>query len=345
MESSSSNLMNSARYDPAESVRYSIVIPLYNERENIIPLYKALRESLEGLGRTFECVFVDDGSTDDSVSLLRELALEDGRVTVVAMHNNSGKSSALGAGFNVASGRFIITMDGDLQHSPADIPKFTEKLEQGYDVVCGWRVHHTDGSWLQKASTACANWITAKISGTAIHDFGGGFKAYKRELVAQLSIYGELQRLIPVMALRQGGKVCEVPIAILPREHGVSKYGVGRKLPFLFDLITVRFLLVYLSRPLHFFGTAGMLSLLAGGSAGAWLMITKLISGVHVMQEHGALLILCAVLIVSGVQLIALGLLAELQVRHYHEQRDRSAAYSVEGARHTSHKSQEFFRH
>ncbi|MDP9338899.1 MAG: glycosyltransferase family 2 protein [Acidobacteriota bacterium] len=344
MESKDSGLVSAARYDPDESVRYSLVIPLYNERENILPLYKGLRESLEGLHCAFECVFVDDGSTDDSLSLLRELALEDGRVTVVAMHHNSGKSSALCAGFNVALGRFIITMDGDLQHSAADIPKFTEKLEQGYDIVCGWRIRHTEGSWLQKVFTSCANWISARISGTAIHDFGGGFKAYKRELVAQLSIYGELQRLIPVMALRKGGRVCEVPITALPREHGVSKYGVRRKLPFLFDLITVRFLLDYLSRPLHFFGSAGMFSFLAGGFVGVWLIISKLFFGAHVMQQHGPLLIFGAVLIVSGVQLIALGLLAELQVRHYHEQRDRSAAYSVEGALHTSHKNHEFLR-
>jgi len=307
--------------DHFQTARYSIVVPLYNERGNILPLYEGLKEAMEGLGQPCECIFVDDGSSDDSLHLLKEIASVDSRVIVVRLRRNAGKSAALAAGFDQAGGEFIITMDGDLQHDPADIPRFTEKLESGFDVVCGWRTARKEGSFLQRAATRIANWILARLTGVAIHDFGGGFKAYRRELVTDLPIYGELQRLIPVLAARSGATICEVPIAAARREHGSSKYGVMRKLPVFFDLLTIRFLLGYLSRPLHFFGTAGLLTGTAGGVIGLGLIYLKLGRGVHVMQEHGPLLIFAAVLILAGVQLLALGLLAEMQVRHHHAPR------------------------
>lgn len=310
-------------HEVSQSVRYSLVIPFYNERDSLMPLYGRLKEAMEAIGRTFEFVFVDDGSTDDSLALLKEIALVDSRVTVVGLRQNTGKSQALSAGFSVACGDFIITMDGDLQHDPADIPRFAEKLEEGFDIVCGRRIRRSEGL-LQRASNRLANWVLARLTGIRIHDWGGGFKAYRRALVSDVPIYGELQRLIPVLALRRGASVCEIPITIAAREHGVSKYGMIRKLPVFFDLITVRFLLRYLSRPLHFFGAAGFFGIFVGSIIGFWLLVDRVIYGVHIMGEHGPLLIFAAVLIVAGIQLLALGLLAEVHVRYHYEGRGRS---------------------
>jgi len=215
--------INPAMSEVRENVRHSIVVPLYNERENIVQLYEQLKETMELLGDSFELVFVDDGSTDDSAGLLRDIALQDGRVTVITLPRNSGKSAALGAGFEVALGDNIVTMDGDLQHHSSDIPRFVEKLREGFDIVCGQRLQRSEDSWMQRMSNRAANWMTAKLSGVRIHDFGSGFKAYKREFVAQLPVYGEMQRLIPILALRQGCRICEIPITIAPeRAWGIE---------------------------------------------------------------------------------------------------------------------------
>jgi len=327
-----------------EHIRHSVVVPLYNEQESVLPLYESLRDTLETMGEPFECVFVDDGSTDESAHLLREIALQDRRVTVVTLPWNSGKSAALGAAFDVALGDYIITMDGDLQHKSADIPRFVEQLDAGYDIVCGRRLLHTEGSWLQRLSNRAANWITAKLSGVRIHDFGSGFKAYRRELIARLPVYGELQRLIPILALRRGGRICEIPITVSPREHGASKYGIVQKIPFFFDLITVRFLTGYLSRPMHFFGAAGVAATVTGGSIGVWLLITMLLGSENVLQRHGPLMFFATVLILAGIQLFAVGLLAELQVRHYHDRLSGRPRYTVAGARHFQKRNEESFQ-
>jgi glycosyltransferase involved in cell wall biosynthesis len=305
-----------------QPVRYSIVIPFYNERNSLMPLYARLKEAMETMGRPYEFVFVDDGSADDSLKLLQEIARVDNRVIVVSLRQNSGKSQALFAGFSVATGDFIVTMDGDLQHDPADIPRFAQKLEEGFDIVCSCRTNRSEG-WLQRVSNRFANWVLARLTGLRVHDWGGGFKAYRRSMVSDVPIYGELQRLIPVLALRRGARVCEIPITIAAREHGVSKYGMIRKLPVFFDLLTVRFLLRYLTRPLHFFGTAGFLGISIGSMIGLWLLVDRVAYGVHIMGEHGPLLIFSAVLIVAGVQLLALGLLAEMHVRYHYEGRGR----------------------
>lgn len=316
-------------FDEDNTVRYSVVVPLYNEADNIVALSGMLSEVMGALGQAYECVFVDDGSTDGSNEVLQKIAAEDERITVVTLRKNSGKSVALCAGFDTARGRFVITMDGDLQHDAADIPNFIAKLEEGFDIVCGRREQRAQEKWAQRMASRCANWMLAKFSGVPIHDFGGGFKAYRRELVAHLPLYGELQRLIPIMALKQGGKICEVPVRVAARGRGASKYGIPQKLPFLFDLLTVRFLLDYLSRPLHFFGTAGFLAASAGSAIAVLLLWQKIFQHVAVMQEHGPLMFFAGILFVSGVQLVALGLLAELQVRHYHERYDWRTRYSV----------------
>ena len=309
----------------AERIRYSITIPLYNERESITPLYDRLKNTMDTLGKPWECIFVDDGSDDDSFALLQQIALVDSRIVAVGLRQNSGKSLALSTAFSVARGDFIITMDGDLQHDPADIPKFTAKLEEGFDIVGGRRSRRNEGV-LQRFSTWFANRMLVAVTGVRLRDWGSGFKAYRRALVSDVPIYGELQRLIPVLALRRGAKVCEVSIDAAPRQHGISKYGIIRKLPVFFDLITVRFLSHYLARPLHFFGTAGLLASLAGSLLGLWLLWQRVMHGVHIMGEHGPLLIFAAVLILAGVQMLALGLLAELHVRYYYESRSHIAS-------------------
>lgn len=310
-------------------IRYSIVVPLFNEHDNLGPLHDALSQVMGALGRAYECIFVDDGSTDETASIAEDIAAHDEHVVLVRLDKNSGKSAALAAGFEVARGRYVITMDGDLQHDAAEIPRFVAKLEEGFDVVCGRRMVRNEANWARRAANRVANWMLAKLSGVPIHDFGGGFKAYRRDLVVGVPLYGELQRLIPIIALRRGGRVCEVPVNITPRQHGESKYGMVQKLPFLFDLLTVRFLLDYLSRPLHFFGTAGFIAASAGSALGFWLLARKIFWGVAVMQEHGPLMFFSGVLFVSGVQLVALGLLAELQVRYHYERNAWRSRYTV----------------
>ncbi len=310
-------------------LRYSIVVPFHNEQENVTALYDRLKAVMEAGGEPFEMVFVDDGSSDGTFRLLQEIAAVDSRVVVVKLRRNFGQTSALAAGFDHAVGEYILAMDGDLQHHPEDIPLFLEKIAEGYDIVSGWRKVRVDNFWLRRLPSRVANWLMARLSGVDIHDFGTTFKAYRRELLDQVPLYGELHRFIPALASWHGAAICEVPIKNVVRERGNSHYGLSRTFRVFFDLITIRFLLRYLSRPLHFFGTVGMLGLVAGGGVAAWLAAQKILYQVHVMEQHGPLMIFAAVLILAGVQMLALGLLGEMQVRHYH-QPARRAPYSVE---------------
>ncbi len=309
-------------------LRYSIVVPFHNEEENVTELYDRLRVVMEAAGEPFELVFVDDGSMDRTFYLLREIAAVDSRVVVVKLGRNFGQTSALAAGFDHARGDYVIAMDGDLQHDPNDIPKFLEKIGEGYDIVSGWRKRRIDNFWLRRIPSMCANWLMANLSGVAIHDFGTTFKAYRRELLREVPLYGEMHRFIPALASWHGATICEIPINNVNRERGTSHYGIGRTVRVFFDLITIRFLLRYLSRPLHFFGTAGLVGAFVGGFLALWLLAWKLIYHVQIMQQHGPLMIFAAVLILGGVQLVGLGLLGELQVRHFHEP-GRRAPYSV----------------
>jgi glycosyltransferase involved in cell wall biosynthesis len=309
--------------------KYSIVVPFHNEETNVTELYDRLKAVMESAGESFELILVDDGSQDRTFRLLQDIAEVDSRVVVVKLRRNFGQTSALAAGFDHARGEYVIAMDGDLQHDPADIPLFLAKLGEGYDIVSGWRKVRIDNFWLRRLPSRCANWMMARLSGVDIHDFGTTFKAYRRELIDQVPLYGELHRFIPALASWHGATICEIAIKNINRERGVSHYGLSRTLRVFFDLITIRFLLRYLSRPLHFFGTLGMAGIISGVGLGVWLLAEKLLRGVSLMQEHGPLLIFSSVLILAGVQLLALGLLGELQVRHYHEPTKRSP-YSVD---------------
>jgi len=301
-------------------MRYTILVPFFNEQDNVTELYARIKSAVEAIPNDFEFVFVDDGSTDRTFDILEQIAGVDSRVTVVKLSRNYGRTDALAAGFEHATGDYVITMDGDLQHDPGDIPLFLEKIDEGYDVVCGWRMERPGDSLLAKrVPSRVANWIMAKMSGVPIHDFGGGFKAWRRELIRQLPLYGEMQRFIPALAAEYGAKICEVPIRLAERKHGKSHYGLGRLLPVFFDLITIPFLLRYLSRPMHFFGSLGMLGLGSGLCIATWLGAKKALFGTHLLTEHGPMMILAAVLILGGLQLFSIGLLGELLVRYFHQ--------------------------
>src|SRR5690348_954387 len=270
---------------------------------------------MEVNGESFEIVLVDDGSRDRTFYLLGEIAAVDSRVTVVKLRRNFGQTSALAAGFDHARGEYIIAMDGDLQHDPADIPIFLEKISEGFDIVSGWRRRRIDNLWLRRIPSRCANWLMAKLSGVDIHDFGTTFKAYRRDILENVPLYGELHRFIPALASWQGACICEVPIRNVNRERGNSHYGISRTFRVFFDLMTIRFLLRYLARPLHFFGSWGMLSVFGGLGIAAWLITDKFLYGTAVMSQHGPLMIFSSVLLLAGLNLLGLGLLGEMQVR------------------------------
>jgi glycosyltransferase involved in cell wall biosynthesis len=310
--------------------KFSIVVPFHNEEESVTALYARLKQVMEQVGDSFELVLVDDGSSDRTYKLLEEIAAVDSRVLIVKLRRNFGQTSALAAGFDHASGEFILAMDGDLQHDPNDIPGFIEKLDEGYDVVSGWRRERIDNFIMRRVPSRCANWLMAKLSGVDIHDFGTTFKAYRREVIQNIPLYGELHRFIPALASWYGASICEIPIKNVNRERGKSHYGIGRTFRVFFDLLTIRFLLKYMSRPLHFFGFIGAGSILAGSTLSALLLVLKILSPYQsVMDQHGPMFVIAAVLMVAGIQLLAIGLLGELVVRHYYTGQHRTP-YAVQ---------------
>ena len=309
--------------------KYSIVVPFHNEEDNVTTLYDRLKEVMEQVGESFELVFVDDGSRDRTYRLLEEIAAVDSRVLVVKLRRNFGQTSALAAGFDHSQGEFILAMDGDLQHDPEEVPKFLEKLEEGYDVVSGWRTARVDNVLMRRVPSRAANWLMAQISGVDIHDFGTTFKAYRREVIQNIPLYGQMHRFIPALASWYGASICEVPISNPARIHGKSHYGISRTFRVFFDLLTIRFLLKYLMRPLHFFGSFGGVSMLAGFGIAAWLLCLKLFTRQSVMQAHSPIFVIAGILILAGIQLIGIGLLGELQVRHFHSPQNR-APYAVD---------------
>jgi glycosyltransferase involved in cell wall biosynthesis len=310
--------------------KYSIVVPFHNEEENVTILYARLKQVMEQVDESFELILVDDGSSDRTYKLLEEIAAVDSRVLIVKLRRNFGQTSALAAGFDHASGDFILAMDGDLQHDPNDIPAFLEKLDEGYDVVSGWRKVRIDNFILRRIPSAGANWIMARLSGVPIHDFGTTFKAYRREVIQNIPLYGEMHRFIPALASHFGASICEIPIRNLNRVRGKSHYGLSRTFQVFFDLMTIRFLLKHMTRPLRFFGGWGIFAIFAGGIMSAALLGMKVLNpSLDLMQVHGPMFVIGSVLIVSGIQLLALGLLGELQVRHYYTSQ-RPASYTVD---------------
>ncbi|MFQ5436395.1 MAG: glycosyltransferase family 2 protein, partial [Anaerolineae bacterium] len=302
-----------------------VILPIYNEEANIPLLGQELIPALEGLGKSFEIICVDDGSRDGSFAALKKLRAADDRVRLVRFRRNFGQTAAFAAGFERARGDVVITMDADLQNDPADIPKLLAKIDEGFDVVSGWR----QGRWQEgpvsiitrKIPSAAANRLISVTTGVHLHDYGCSLKAYRGEVVKSIRLYGDMHRFVPAIASWYGVTVAEVPVNYRSRRFGSSKYGAGRILRVLLDLMTVRFLLSYATRPIHIFGLWGLISSLAGILIGVYLTYAKFMY--HIDLADRPLLLLAILLVMIGIQLITMGLIGELVVRTYHEAQNK----------------------
>ncbi len=299
----------------------SVVIPVLNEAENLAPLYSRLIAVLTKTGKSYEIIFVDDGSTDSSFENLRKLQKQDEDLRVIRLRRNFGQSAAFSAGFDCARGDIIVTMDADLQNDPADIPNLLKKLEDGCDVVSGWRINRTDGYLTRQLPSRIANFLISMITEVKLHDYGCSLKAYKREVAKNIKLYGEMHRFIPALASWMGITVGEIPVSHAPRRYGKSKYGIMRAVRVLLDLMTVKFLLGYSTRPIQIFGLLGGIFFSLGLFIGAYLSVLKIFFG-HPLRDR-PLLLLSILLVIFGVQLITMGLLGELVVRSYYESQNK----------------------
>src|SRR5579871_1989298 len=300
----------------------SVVIPIHNEEPSILPLYDRLTAVLESLQKPYEIIFVDDASTDRSFDLLANLVETDTHLKVVRLRRNFGQTAALSAGFDEAQGNVIVSLNGDLQHAPEDIPALLAKIDEGFDIASGWRKDRVDNALTRKIPSRAANWLMAKASGIHLRDFGTTFKAYRAEVLKEINLYGELHRFIPALASFYGARIAEVPIRNTPRIAGDSHYGLGRTFNVLFDILTIKFLLKYFTRPMHFFGRIGLIGLTIGGMILGTLGIRRIL-GHPLMEEHGPLLIAGGLLLLGGLMMFATGLLGEVLMRTYFESQGR----------------------
>lgn len=302
-------------------LRISVVIPLYNEEESIPHLQTALTAALAPYGVAYEVIIVDDGSKDRSYALLQEWAATDDHLTVIRLRRNFGQTAAFSAGFDYARGEVVITMDADLQNDPADVPKLMEKIDEGYDIVSGWRINRQDRFWDRKLPSLIANRLISNVTDVQLHDYGCSLKAYRRDVLQHVHLYGELHRFIPALASQVGGTVSEVPVNHRARQFGRSKYGISRTVRVMLDLILVWFLGSYSTRPIHVFGAMGLLSAGGGILIGLYLTFIKLFMGANIGGRP--MLLLAVLLVVIGVQLITMGLLGEMTIRTYHESQNK----------------------
>ncbi len=298
-------------------MKLSVIIPIFNEEENIRPLFSELKEVLDSLGSEYEIVFIDDGSTDSSLALLEKISGECEHVVVVSFRKNFGQTAAMAAGFDYATGDVIVTMDGDMQNDPHDIPKLLTSMEQGYDLVSGWRFDRKDRFFSRRLPSMIANKIISVVTGVHLHDYGCTLKSFRREITDGLRLYGEMHRFIPAIASGMGSRITEIKVNHRPRRFGTSKYGISRTIRVILDLITVKFLLSYATRPLQVFGLLGVFS----GGLGALLFVVLVIQRQFfgVPLANRPLFLLAILLIFMGLQFISLGLLGEMQARTYHE--------------------------
>lgn len=299
----------------------SIVVPIYNEVESIPQLLEAIATVLQGQAIAYEIVCVDDGSQDGSAQLLKQLAHDRLDLRSVLLRRNYGQTAAIAAGFHHARGHVIITLDGDLQNDPADVPVLLAKLNEGYDLVSGWRKQRQDAALTRLLPSKIANWLIGNVTGVRLHDYGCSLKAYRAELVQDMNLYGELHRFLPALAFIEGARIAEIPVRHHARRYGYSKYGLGRTFRVLMDLLTIFFFKKFLTRPMHVFGLFGLLSLALGTGLGLYLSFIKLFLGVSIGDRP--LLVLAILLFLTGVQLFSFGLLAELSMRTYHESQGR----------------------
>lgn len=301
-------------------VAISVVVPVHDEEDNVEPLYRALVETLEALGRPYEIVVVDDGSDDQTYPRLLQLAAADSSLKLVQLRRNFGQTAAMAAGFDHAAGAVILPMDGDLQNDPADIARLLAKLDEGYDVVSGWRRDRKDG-FLRRLPSRIANWLIGRVTGVRLHDYGCTLKAYRADIVRETNLYGEMHRFLPALAYQAGARIAEVPVAHHPRVSGRSKYGLGRTAKVLLDLVTVKFLSVWSTKPSYVFGGSGSVLCILGTGFVVWTAYQKIANGVYVYRQPS--LIVGVFLFTIGLNLFLMGLLAELVTRTYHESQSK----------------------
>jgi len=304
-------------------IQCSVVVPLYNEANVVGELYNRLTKVMTETHLRYELVFVEDGSGDSTLELLKDIAEQDRRVVIVELRRNFGQTPALAAGFDIALGDIIISMDGDLQHLPEEIPMFLEQLEEGYDVVSGWRKKRVDNLIMRKIPSRVANWLASKVSGVDIHDFGTTFKAYKRGVIEDLSLYGEMHRFIPALLSGSGVRIIEVPITNIERPHGKSSYGISRTFRVAFDLVTLRFFLGYVTKPMHFFAKPALYCFGASIVLAGYILFDKLYYNVPIFVAHAPLAMLSAMLLLIGFGFVSTGLIGELISRVYFEATQR----------------------
>ncbi|MEK9942420.1 MAG: glycosyltransferase family 2 protein [Gammaproteobacteria bacterium] len=304
-----------------KEMEISVVLPVYNEAENLAALYEDLITALEGTTKAFEIICVDDGSRDRSLDVLKELAAKDSRLVVIEFRRNFGQTAALAAGLRFARGEVVVTLDADRQNDPADIPALLAEIDRGMDLVCGWRHKRQDGLWLRLIPSRIANWLISTTTDVKLHDYGCTLKAMRKDVAKNLRLYGEMHRFIPAIASWYGVRMSEIKVRHHPRTAGVSKYGISRTFRVLLDLLTVKFLLGYSARPIQFFGSIGMVSGVAGVGTLAWLFFERTVLGIPLADRPAVLGGI--VLTLVGLQFITVGLLAELQSRTYHESQDK----------------------
>ncbi|HQP96897.1 MAG TPA: glycosyltransferase family 2 protein [bacterium] len=306
--------------EQSRTVDISVVIPVFNEESNLAPLHSALVAALEPLDKAYEVLYIDDGSTDGSLDTLRELARQDARIRVLVFRKNFGQTAAMAAGIDFAKGETIVTLDADLQNDPVDIPILIEKMSEGYEIVCGWRKDRRD-SLLRRFSSWTANRLVRAVSGLPLHDIGCTLRACKADLLKEVSLYGEMHRFLPVYGRQLGARICEIPVCHHPRQHGKAKYGLERTPKVLLDLLVLKLMGSYITRPIHFFGAIGGMFMGGGFLCGVWVLADKFLNDQK--AHRNPVLLLAVFLALLGAQMIMLGLLAELLTRIYHESRQK----------------------
>lgn len=304
--------------------KLSLFLPVYNEEENLSNQQRKITEAMERLGLSYEVIYVDDGSTDGSLDLLRHIAEADHRVRVISFRRNYGQTAAMAAGIDASRGEVLIPMDADLQNDPDDIGRLLAKLNEGYDVVSGWRKDRQDAFLTRVLPSRFANWLISTIGGVPLHDYGCSLKAYRRDVLKEVQLYGEMHRFIPIYANWAGGRVAEIPVAHYPRTAGKSKYGLSRTIKVVFDLVTIKFMQSYLTKPLYIFGWAGILAFTLSMLSALLAFSMKFFDWPHHADFiQTPLPILSMIMLVLGIQLFLLGLLAEMLVRTYHESQNK----------------------
>jgi glycosyltransferase involved in cell wall biosynthesis len=311
------------------SPELSLFLPVFDEEENLRPMHEKIASALDELGKSAEVIYVDDGSTDRSLDVLKEIAAGDDRVRVISLRRNYGQTAAMSAGIDAARGEILIPMDADLQNDPSDIARLLEKLDDGYDVVSGWRKNRQDKMISRRIPSQIANRVISWIGGVPLHDYGCSLKAYRREVIQDVKLYGEMHRFIPIYASWAGARVTEIPVDHHARTMGKSKYGISRTVKVIFDLMTIKFMAEYHTKPSYVFGTFGLLAFVASVVTGAYAVFLKFAHVFGLPQYHAdfvetPLPILCIVMFAISIQFFLMGLLAELLVRTYHESQDKS---------------------